>query len=188
MFCFVVNSELWTDMGFKFCIQFVSLWVSLMRCFHLLKRLSVYEFDDKTKINMSAVFFYYCAYEDQRQFSSQSMTTAFRRAPWDSEPRITVLARVSKFLQSLLKLRRNKRSAYTERPTLPLAEGKAALLSTYMSRREQDLGHRSRQDMKPRMTMLAWTNINWTYRPSPELTHVQKDLFCIKKWAVKYRY
>jgi hypothetical protein len=41
-------------------------------------------------------------------------------------------------VQLLLKLRCNKRSAYTERPTPPLIEEEAQLLNTYMSRREQN--------------------------------------------------
>jgi hypothetical protein len=55
----------------------------------------------------------HCAGENQRQFSSQSANDL------------------------VLKLRRNKRSAYTEKPTPPLFEEEAPLLSTYMSRREQ---------------------------------------------------
>jgi hypothetical protein len=35
------------------------------------------------------------------------------------------------------KLRGNKRSAYTERPTPPLVEKEAAFLNTYMCKREQ---------------------------------------------------
>jgi hypothetical protein len=53
------------------------------------------------------------------------------------------------------KLRCNKRSAYAKRPTPPLVEEEATFLNTYMSRREKNLGQKSRRDLKPRMTVLA---------------------------------
>jgi hypothetical protein len=94
---------------------------------------------------MSAVFFDICADEGQRQFSSQSMTTAAdcKMMSYESHgarnQESLCWRGPATILQSLPKLRRNERSAYTERPTPPLAEGKVPLLNTYMAGRENIL-------------------------------------------------
>lgn len=64
--------------------------------------------------------------------------------PSDSEPRITALARASGHFAAIqsaselvLKLRCNKHSTYTERPTSSLIKEVAPLLNINMSRREE---------------------------------------------------
>jgi hypothetical protein len=69
----------------------------------------------------------------------------------------------------MLKLWCNKRSAYVERPTTPLVEVEASLLNIYISRREQNFGHTSRRDLKPKMTVLE--------RARSSLTNGQTDRF-----------
>jgi hypothetical protein len=49
-----------------------------MGSFHLPKQNSIHEFEYKSKTNMNAVFFGYCADEGQRQFINQFMTTTVR--------------------------------------------------------------------------------------------------------------
>jgi hypothetical protein len=68
----------------------------------------------------------------------------------------------------LLKLRCNKRSAYTERPTLPLVEEEASFINTYMTRREQKSCSWISRRLKPGMTVLARAGSNLTDRPKSE--------------------
>jgi hypothetical protein len=64
----------------------------------------------------------------------------------------------------VLKLRCNKHSASTVRPTPPLVEEEAPFLkkTTYMSRRKKYLGQKSRRDLKTRMAVLARASSNLT--------------------------
>jgi hypothetical protein len=64
----------------------------------------------------------------------------------------------------LLKLQRNKRILYTERPTPSLLKEKTPFLNAYMCRREQKSWSWSLRRLKPGMTALAKASSNLTDR------------------------
>jgi hypothetical protein len=73
----------------------------------------------------------------------------------------------------VLKLRRNRRSAYTERPTPHLVEEEPTLLNTYMSRREQKSWSWISRRLKPIITVLTRASSNLTERPIDQPTTSQ---------------
>jgi hypothetical protein len=66
----------------------------------------------------------------------------------------------------VLKLWCNKRSIFTERPTPPFVEEEAPFPKHVHTLERKYLGQKSRQDLKPRMTVLTRPSSNVTDRPS----------------------